>query len=215
VANTSEQQSQINVAGKHPEADSRSTRKTISALAIFALGLNAVAAVYTSSPSDFALPDVSRLAQLLPHTESSPQVPQTVVAALNDIQSVQKQHLASLQDTSSSLQQNAALLQQEASTIGLLRQSITDEQAGMKNISAQIADEHGDVKKMSALISTLITKVDALQNSSAPAVTSSIPKGPARARLVTHKKSHRVVRPAGVISFGEAPLTTAGPGFNF
>jgi uncharacterized coiled-coil protein SlyX len=97
----------------------------------------------------------------------------------------------------------------------LLRQSITDEQADVKKISAQIADEHGDVKKMSALISTLITKVDALQNSSAPAITSSIPKGQARARLVTHKKSARVVKPTGLISLEGVPLTVASPGFTF
>jgi cell division protein FtsB len=215
VTNTSEEQSQTNLAGKRPEPNGKSGRKTISALAIFALGLNAAAAVYTSSPSDFVWPDVSRLAQLLPHTEASPQVPQSVVAALDDIQFAQKQHLASLQETSSSLQQNSDLLREESSTIGLLRQSITDEQADVKNISAEIADEHADVKKMSALISTLITKVDSLQNSSAPAVTSSIPKGQARARLVTHKRSVRAVRPAGMISFGEVPLTVASPGFSF
>ena len=214
MTNTSEQQGQTNLADK-PEPDGRSGRKTISALAIFALGLNAAAAVYTSSPSDFALPDLSRLAQLLPHTEASPQVPQTVVAALNDIQSAQKQHLASLQETSSSLQQNVALLQQESSTIGLLRQSITDEQADVKNISAQIADEHDDVKKMSALISTLIKKVDSLQNSSGPAITSSITKGRTRARLVTHKRSTRVTRPTGLISLEGVPLTVASPGFAF
>jgi len=210
VTNTSKEQSQTDVAG-----NSRSGHKTISALAIFALGLNAVAAVYTSSPSDFALPNVSRLAELLPHTESPAPVPQTVVAALNDIQSAQKQHLASLQEASSSLQQNAALLQQESSTIGLLRQSITDEQADVQNISAQIADEHVDVKKMAALISTLITKVDSLQNSIAPATTSSISKGPVRARLVTHRKSARAVRPTGLISLDGVPLTAASPGFAF
>jgi|SRR5579863_1467889 len=215
VTNTSEEQSRTNVAGKSPRPNSRSSQKTISALAIFALGLNAVAAVYTSSPSDFALPNVSRLAELLPHTEAPAQVPQTVVAALNDIRSAQKQHLASLQETSSSLQQNVALLQQESSTIGLLRRSITDEQADVKNISAQIADEHVDVKKMSALISTLITKVDALQNSSAPAITSSIPKGHARARLVTHKKPARGVKPAGLISLEGVPLTAASSAFAF
>lgn len=215
VTDTSEEQNQMKVAGKSPKLDNRSGHKTISALAIFALGLNAVAAVYTASPSDFALPNVSRLAELLPHTESPAQVQQTVVAALRDIQSAQKQHLASLQETSSSLQQNAILLQQELSTIGLLRQSITDEQADVKNISAQIADEHGDVKKLSALISTLITKVDAFQNSSAPAITSSIPKGPARARLVTHRKSARAVRPTGLISPEGVPLTAANSSFAF
>ncbi len=215
MTNTSEEQGQANAAGKPLKPDSRSGHKTISALAIFALGLNAVAAVYTASPSDFALSNVSRLAELLPHTAAPAQVPQTVVAALNDIQSAQKQHLASLQETSASLQQNVALLQQGASTMSLLRQSITDEQADVKNISAQIADEHGDVKKLSGLISTLITKVDALQNSSAPAITSSIPKGPTRTRLVTHKKSAHAVKPPGLISLEGPPLTAASSSFAF
>jgi uncharacterized coiled-coil protein SlyX len=222
VPNTSQEQSQTNEAGKRPGKDGKAGHKTITALAIFALGLNAAAAVYTSSPSDFALPDVSRLAALLPHTEAPAQLSPTVVATLSDIQSAQKLHLASLQATgfslqqnTSSLQQNAALLQQEQSTLGLLRQSITDEQADVKHISSQIADEHVDIKKMSALLSTLITKVDLLQNSSGPAVTSSIPKGPVRARVVTHKRSARAVRPAGEISFGEVPLTVASPGFAF
>lgn len=215
VANTSEKQSQTNAAGKSSKPNSRSAHRTISALAIFALGLNAAAAVYTSSPSDFSFSNVSRLAELLPHTEGPAHVPQTVVAALNDIQSTQKQHLASLQATNSSLQQNMALLEQGSSTIGLLRQSITDEQSDVKHISAQIADEHVDVKKMSALLSTLITKVDSLQNSSAPAVTSSIPNGHGRARFVTHKRSARRVNPTGAISLEGVPLTVASPGFAF
>jgi cell division protein FtsB len=214
VPNTSEEQSQTNVAGRSPKPVSRSGHKTVTAFAIFALGLNAAAAVYTSSPSDFALSNVSRLAELLPHTEAPARVPQTVVAALTDIQSAQKQHLASLQEASSSLQQNVALLQQESSSIGLLRQSITDEHTDVKNISAEIADQHADVKKMSALISTLITKVDSLQNASALAITSSIPRSQARARPVMHKKSARVEKPAGLISLG-APLTVPSSGFAF
>jgi uncharacterized coiled-coil protein SlyX len=148
-------------------------------------------------------------------------VPQTVAAALGDIQSAERQHLASLQEASSSLQQNVALLQQQSSTIGSLRQSITDEHddvkhisaqiagehADVKHISVQIADEHGDVKKMSALISTLITKVDSLQNSNALAITSSIRKGQTHARFIAHRKSARLVKPAGLISLEGAPLT--------
>jgi hypothetical protein len=67
------------------------------ALAVFALGLNATAAVYTLSPSDFALPNVSGLvAELLPHEAASVPIPDAVVAALSDIQSAQQQHVASL-----------------------------------------------------------------------------------------------------------------------
>jgi uncharacterized coiled-coil protein SlyX len=214
VANTSEEKVeasvQPSVTDKQPPSGApsgKSSQKTISALAVFALGLNAAAAVYTSSPSDFVLPDVSRLAALLPHAKAPAQVPEAVVAALKDIQSAQQQHLASLQESSSSLEQNTGLLQQNSTAIGSLRQSITDERVDMKKISAQITDERVDVKKMSAQISTLIAKVDSLQTAIAPATTSSIPKGSARARLMAHKRLAHAVKPAGLISVGGAPLT--------
>ena len=57
----------------------KSSRKSILALSILALGINSTAAVYTLSPSDFALPnianlslpDISRLAELLPQPKAS------------------------------------------------------------------------------------------------------------------------------------------------
>jgi cell division protein FtsB len=211
VAYTSEEKVQASVADKQPEpvaASGKSSQKTISALAVFALGLNAAAAVYTSSPSDFVLPDVSRLAELLPHEKAPVQVPETVVAALKDIQSAQQQHLVSLQESSSSLEQNTGLLQQNSVALGSLRQSITDERTDMKKISAQITDQHVDVRKISAQISTLMAKVDSLQNAIAPEITSSIPKGRARNRLssAAHQKLARQAKPVGPISIGGAPL---------
>ncbi len=208
MTKTSETQSQT----EQPEstAPSRlSSRKSILALSVFALGLNATAAVYTLSPSDFALPDVGSLAELLPHQKASDPIPDPVVAALKDIQSAQQQHVASLQENSSSLQQNTALLQQDSTTLASLRESITDEQVDVKKISAQITDEHVDVKKMSAQISTLIAKVDSLQNAITPEVTSSIPKGRARNRLsgVVRKRMARQPKPVGPISVGGAPLS--------
>lgn len=197
----------------------RSSRKMVLALSVFALGVNATAAVYTRSPSDFALPDVaslveqlpdmSRLAELLPHQKASDPLPDPVVAALQDIQSAQQQHLASLQENSSSLQQNTALLQQDSTTIASLRQSITDEHVDVKKISAQITDEHVDVKKISAQISTLLAKVDSLQNAIAPEITSSIPKGHARNRLsgAARKRMARQPNPLGPVSVGGAPLS--------
>ena len=173
----------------------KSNRKSILALSVFALGLNAAAAVYTLSPSDFALPNVSGLvAELLPH-ERAP-VPESVLAALKDIQSAQQQHVASLQENSSSLQQNTALLQHDSTTIFALRQSITDEQV--------------DIKKLSSQLSTLMAKVDALQNAVAPEITSSIPRGRARNRLsgVARKRIARPLKRVGPISVGGAPLTT-------
>ena len=96
----------------------RSSRKSILALSVFALGLNTTVAVYTMWPSDFALPNVSDLAELLPHQKASDPIPDPVVTALRDIQSAQQQHVVSLQENGSALQQNTALLQQD-STIQL------------------------------------------------------------------------------------------------
>jgi hypothetical protein len=67
VTKTSETQSQQAPQTKVTAADKKSNRKSILALSVFALGLNAVAAAYTMSSSDLALPDVHRLvAELLP-----------------------------------------------------------------------------------------------------------------------------------------------------
>jgi hypothetical protein len=209
VTKISEAQSQT----EQPESTApsgRSSRKSIFALSVFALGLNATAAVYTLSPADFALPNVSRLAELLPHQKASDPMPDpVVVAALKDIQSTQQQHVASLQENSSSLQQNTALLQQDATTLASLRQSVTDEQIDVMKISAEIADEHVDVKKMSAQISTLIAKVDSLQNAIASEVTSSIPTRHARHRLsrAAYKRMARQPTPQGDVSVGGSPLS--------
>ncbi len=208
MTKTSETQSQT----EQPESTApsrRSSRKSILALSVFTLGLNATAAVYTLSPSDFALPDVSSLAELLPHQNASDPMPDPVVAALKDIQSAQQQHVASLQENNSSLQQNTALLQQDSTTLASLRQSVTDEQLDVKKISAQITDEHVDVKTMSGQISRLIAKVDSLQNAITPEVTSSIPKGRARNRLsgVVRKRFARQAKPVGPVSVRGAPLS--------
>ena len=84
VTTTSETQSQT----EQPESTApskRSSRKSILALSVFALGLNATAAVYTLSPSDFALPNVSSLAELLPRQKASDPIPDPVVAALKPL----------------------------------------------------------------------------------------------------------------------------------
>ena len=221
VTKTSEKQSQT----EQPESTApskKSSRKSILALSVIALGINTTAAVYTLSPSDFALPNVSdfalpnisSLAELLPHQKASDPIPDPGVAALKDIQSAQQQHVASLQENNFLLQQNAALLQQDSITLASLRQSVVDEHVDVKKISAQIADEHQDVKKMSAQISTLIAKVDSLQNAITPEVTSSITTRHARSRVV-RKKMARQPKPVGPVSVGGAllslPATTPTP----
>jgi len=201
VTKTSETQSQT----EQPESTApnrQSSRKSILALAVFALAINTTAAFYTLPSFDIPLPNVSSLAELLPRQKGSDPIPDPVVAALKDIQSAQQQHVASLQE-------NTALLQQDSITLASLRQSVVDEQVDVKKISAQIADEHADVKKMSAQMTKLIAKVDSLQNAIAPEVTSSIPTGRARNRLsrVVRKKMARQPTPVGPISVGGAPLS--------
>jgi uncharacterized coiled-coil protein SlyX len=189
---------------EQPEATAQimSSGKSIFALSVFALGLNAAAAVYTLSPSDFALPNVGSLAELLPHQKATDPAPDPVLVALKDIQSAQQQHVAALKENSSSLQQSTALLQQDSNTLSSLRQSIKDEKVDVKKISAQITDEHLDVKKMSAQISKLIAKVESLQNALAPEMTSSTHN-----RLTGElRKGVGQPKPAGV-SVGEAPRT--------
>ena len=188
VTQTSENQSQAD----QPESTAptkKSSRKSILALAVFALGINSTAAYYTLSPPDVALHDLSKLAELIPHEllpqwkASDPISNDPAVASLKNIQSAQQQHVASLQENSFLLQQNTDLLQQGSMTLASLRKSVVDEHADVKKISAQITDEHADVKKVSAQISTLISKVDTLQRTINPEVTSSIPTRHARNRL--------------------------------
>ena len=188
-------------------ASKQSSRKSILALSVIALGINSAAAVYTFSPSDFTLPNFSSLAELLPQKASDP-IPDPAVAALKDIQSAQQQHVASLQENNFLLQQNTALLQQDSIALASLRQSVTDEKVDVKKISAQITDEHVDVKKMSAQISTLIAKVDSLQNTVAPEITSSIPTGRTHNRLsaVVRKRMARQRKPVEPGLIGGAPL---------
>jgi len=208
VTNTSEKQSQT----EQPESTvptKKSSRKSVLALAVLALGINSTAAFYTMSPSDFALPDISSLAELLPHQKASDPIPHPAVAALKDIQSAQQQHAASLQENNFLLQQNTALLQQDSITLASLRQSVVDEQTGVKKLSTQIADEHEDVKKVSAQISRLIAKVDSLQNAITPDVTSSISARHAQNRLsrMARRKVAPQPKPVGPFSLGGAPLS--------
>ena len=88
MTSTSESQSQTQQL-KSATRSTSSARKSILALSVFAVGLNAAAAGYTRSPSVFALPDISMLAALIPspHEKAATPVPEPVVAALKDVQS--------------------------------------------------------------------------------------------------------------------------------
>jgi uncharacterized coiled-coil protein SlyX len=176
------------------------TRKSIVALSVLALAVNGTAAVLTLPSVAIDLPDFGGMvAEMLPHERAPAPIPEAVVAALKDIQSAQQQHAAALQENGSllqqKLQQNAALLAQDSTTLASLRSSITDEQV--------------DVKKISVQLSTLIAKVDTLQNTLSPEFTSSIPKGRARVRLSKAYKRTAQQKPVGPVSVGGAPLTMA------
>lgn len=193
----------------------KSSRKSILALSILALGINSTAAVYTLSPSDFALPnianftlpDISRLAELLPQPKTFEPTPDPTLAVLKEIQSTQEKQFAALQANNYLLVQNAALLQQDSIALASLRQSV-DEQTGTKKISAQIADEHQDVKKISGQISALTAKVDSLKSVMASDVTASISaKQSGNRHSRVRKKMARQPNSMGPISLGGAPLT--------
>ena len=204
VTMTSETQIQTKASDKSAASSKQSSRKSILAFSVFALALNGTAAIYTMPSFDINLPNFSGLvAELLPHQRAPAPIPETVVAALKDIQSAQQQHAGALEDNGSLLlllnvallQQNTAQRQRDAATFDSLRKSLTDEQT--------------DVRKISAQLSTLMAKVDLLQNAIAPELTSSIAKGHARHRLsrAVHKKWARQAKPVGPVSVGGSPLS--------
>lgn len=186
-----------------PVPAKRSSRKSILALSVCALAINGSAAIYTW-PSELPSLNVRKFAELFPRPESSAPKPDPVVAALKDIQSAQQQHTASLQENNALVQQNAVLQQQDTLVLLSLRQSITDERV--------------DVRKISSQLSTLIAKVDSLQNVMMSDVTSSIRRANARYGLSAAMRKRLLVReskPVGPVSVGGAPLSvpaaTAAP----
>jgi uncharacterized coiled-coil protein SlyX len=94
---------------------------------------------------------------------------------------------ASLKEIQSSQQQSAAVLE-----------SLT------QNSAAQQAD----LKRISDQLSSLATRMDALQNAATPVTTSAIPQPNARAQVVTPSRRNRSRSPktAGPVSIGGAPL---------
>ncbi|WP_426608630.1 hypothetical protein [Bradyrhizobium sp. McL0616] len=186
-------------APEAPVLIKRSSRKWVLALSVCALAIiNGSSALYTSR-FDFPSPNISSLAELLPRWDVSAPKSDPVVAALKDIQLAQQQHTASLQENNHSLQQSAALQQQDSTVLLSLRQSITDERV--------------DVRKISSQLSTLIAKIDTLQNSMMSDVTSSIRKAHARYGLsaAMRKRMARQSKSMGPISVGGAPLTVPAP----
>ena len=160
--------------------------------AIYALPNLTIELPYISS----ALPNFSSLAELFPRATASVPIPDLVVsAALKDIQSVQ--NADALHENEAVLQRNAVLLQGNTTALASLRQSLTDHQTNLKGISSQL--------------SSLIGRVDDLQNAVMPLTTSSIAVPHARAKIiaVSRKRAPRLPKPFGPVSVGGAPLSPA------
>jgi hypothetical protein len=136
----------INASQIQTEQRKKSSRKSILALSVFALGLNATAAVYTLSPSDFALPNVGGLvAELLPNQRAQAPIPEAVVAALKDIQSAQQQQAGALKDIQSAQQQQAGALKDI--------QSAQQQQAGaLKDIQSAQQQQAGALEENASLL---------------------------------------------------------------
>jgi hypothetical protein len=173
----------------------RSGRKP--AIVVCSLALAIMGAVSTYALPDFnvALPNFSSFPELFRReTASAPLPGPDVNAALKDIQSAQERNAAALQENGAALRQNTTMLQQGAPVLESLRQGFTAQQTNLKAISNQL--------------SSLIVRVDSLQNALMPLTTSSIPQ-PSRARLVRtsrKKPSQLPNKPVGPVSVGGAPL---------
>jgi hypothetical protein len=182
---------------------SRMPALVVSSLALTVIG---AAAIYTLPEPHIALPKFSSFAELFPRETVSVPIPDpAVIATLKDMQFAQQQNAAALQEHGGTLQQNTAMLQQNtgmlqqgAANLDSLRQGFTAQQTNLKMISNQL--------------SSLIARVDSLQNAVTPLTTASIPQPTARARLVrtSRKKTSRLPnKPVGPVSIGGAPLNPA------
>jgi hypothetical protein len=156
------------------------------------------AAAYDLPKFDVVLPNFPSFAELsLSKTAPAPIPDPAVGATLKEIQSAQQQDVAAVQESGALLKQNTALLQQGAATLESLKQGLAVQQTTLKSISNQV--------------SSLIARVDSLQNAVTPLTTSSIPQPNAQARSVgtSRKKTSRLPEPVGPVSVGGAPLNSA------
>ena len=206
MAETPEKEPQAEIPNKEPQPDkepvvlnrrsSRTPAVVVSSLVLVVLG---AVAIYALPQFNIALPNLSSFAELFSRETASAPIPDPAVkATLTDIQSAQQQNAAALQENGAVLQQNTAMLQQGAATLESLRQGFTAQQTNLKTISNQI--------------SSLIARVDSLQNAQAPLTTSSITQPNVRARMVrtSRKRTSRAPdKPVGPFSVRGAPLQPA------
>jgi hypothetical protein len=214
VTETPEKEPQAETLNKEPELDKESVAlnvrsRRMPAIAVSSLALTVIGAVaiYALPKSNIALPNFSSFIELFPRTTASAPIPDPAVSAtLKDIQSAQLQNAAALQENGAVLQQNTAMLQQGAATLDSLRAATLD------SLRQGSTTQQTNLKTISNQLSSLIARVDSLQNAATPLTTSSIPQPNARARLVrtTRKKTSRLPdKPVGPFSVRGAPLYPA------
>jgi uncharacterized coiled-coil protein SlyX len=204
VSETPEKEPQAETLNKETQLDQQSiapikrSSRMPAIVVSLALALIGAAATYALPNFNIALPNFSSFAELFPRETASAPIPDPAIsAALKDIQSVQEQQVATLQENGAVQQQNTAMLEQDVVALQSLKQGFTSQQTTLKTISNQL--------------SSLIARVDSLQNAVMPPTTSSIPGPRARARLVgaSRKKTSRPAKPVGPVSVGGAPLSSA------
>jgi hypothetical protein len=193
AANNETQLDQQSVALNKP-----TSRRPAIIGASFALVFIGAIASYDLPKLDVLLPNFPSFAELSPRETASAPIPDLVVdATLTEIQSAQQQNAAAVQEIGTVLKQNTAMLQQGTATLDSLKQGFIAQQTALKTISNQV--------------SSLIARVDSLQNAAEPLTTSSVQRSNARVRSVgtSRKKSSRLPEPAGPVSVGGAPLAAA------
>ncbi len=208
MAETPEEEPQAEAVNKETQLDQRplvpsgrSSRMWAIVVCSLALVVSGAVAIYTLPEFNIALPNFSRFAELFPRVAAPAPLPDPVIVALKDIQSSQQKNADSIQENGAVLLQNTAVLQHGAATLESLRQGFTAQQTNLKAISNQL--------------SSLIARVDSLQNAVTPLTTSSIPQPAARARLArtsrktTSRLLHERVGPVGPVSVRGAPLNPA------
>ena len=179
----------------------RSSRMRAIVVCSLALVVSGAVAIYTLPEFNIALPNFSSFAELFPRAAAPAPLPDPVTVALKDIQSSQQKNADTIQENGNVLRQNTAVLQQGAATLESLRQGFTAQQTNLKTISNQL--------------SSLIARVDSLQNAVTPLTTSSIPQPAPRGRLartlrkITSRLPNERVGPVGPVSVRGAPLNPA------
>jgi hypothetical protein len=213
VAETPEKEPEAETLNKETQLDQEPLARNgrsgrLPAMVVSALALTVMGA-YALPEVTSALLNFRSFAELFPRETASAPIPDSaIIATLKDIQSAQQRDAtaldengAALKENGAVLQQNTAMLQQGATALESLRQGFTAQQTHLKAISNQL--------------SSLIVRVDSLQNAVNPLTTSSIPQ-PHRARLArtSRKTTSRVPnKPVGPVSIRGAPLNiTPGSG---